>query len=109
MENSAPKVATMLRWSERLRFGLEASIAYFHYTRFQWTPDSSVGPFERTDLRLAYPLRLAGMAGELALVVQGVGGGRAEYQDQALGSSAASAFSPEVLRARGWLSLVLGF
>lgn len=109
MENSAPKVATLLRWSERLHFGLDASIAYYHYTRFQWTADSSVGPFERIDLRLAYPLRLGGMAGELALVVQGVGSDRAEYQDQAVGSSAAAAFSPEYLRSRGWLSLVVGF
>lgn len=108
MENSAPKVATMLRWGERLPFGLEASIAYYHYTRFQWTPESSVGPFERTDLRLAYPLRLGGMAGELALVVQGVGSDRAEYQDQAVGAAVATGFSPEYLRSRGWLSLVLG-
>lgn len=105
MEHSAPRLATMLRWNERLPFNVHMSIAYYRYARFQWTGDSSVGPFNRTDVRLAYPLRLGTMIGELALVVQGVGGRRAEYRERAAG---AVAVTPEFLRSRGWLTLTLG-
>ncbi|WP_343034992.1 TonB-dependent receptor plug domain-containing protein [Aromatoleum diolicum] len=109
MDRSAPDVATMLRWSERFKHGLEASITYYRYGRFQWTPDSSVGPFERTDLRLAYPFRMARTTGELALTVQGVGARRAEYRDAMIGSGRATVPASQFLHPRGWLSLVLGF
>ena len=108
MDHSAPDLATMLRWSERLRHDIELSVTYYRYGRFQWTPDSSVGPFERTDLRLAYPLRLGHAQGELALTVQGVGARRAEFRDASIGSGGASA-APQYLQPRGWVSLVLGF
>lgn len=108
MQHSAPRLASMLRWSEQLPFGLEGAIVYYHYGRFQWTADSSVGPFGRTDLRLARALRIGDLSGELALVVQGVDGRRAEYRERPAPGSAA-AVDPEFLRSRGWLSLSLAY
>jgi len=106
MEHSAPKRATMLRWNERLPFGIEGSIAYYHYSSFQWTVDSSVGPFDRTDIRLAYPWHSGSAKGELALVVQGLGSQRAEYREHAVG---ATPVTPEFLRSRSWVSLTLAY
>lgn len=105
MEHSAPRNATMLRWSERLPLDMEVSVAHYRYSRFQWTVDSSVGPFHRTDLRLAYPLRLGNTNGQLALVAQGVGSRHAEYRDASLGAATAA---PTWLGSRAWISLLLG-
>ena len=102
MEHSAPKVATMLRWQEHLPLGLEGSVTWYRYGRFQWTSDSSVASFERTDLRLAYAVKLGGVRGEVSLVVEGGGGRRSEFR-----SSGTAA--PEVLRSRSWLGFDLSF
>ena len=108
MQHSAPRHASMLRWSERLPFGVDGAIVHYRYGRFQWTVDSAVGPFERTDLRLARALRLGDLRGELALVLQGVAGRRAEYRHRAAPGSSATV-EPEYLRSRGWLSLSLAY
>jgi iron complex outermembrane recepter protein len=103
IKRSAPEVATVLRWQERLPLGLEASIAHYHSTPFQWTVNSSVAPLQRTDVGLSYRLRIDGTDGELALVVQGVGGG-ALHKERAVGPGAAE----HELRSRAWLTLTLG-
>lgn len=111
MENSAPAVATMLRWQETLPHGITASIAHYRYGSFQWTADTAVGPFRRTDLRLAAPLALlaAGTDGEVSLVVEGLGARRIEYAARPAGSGTATTSVPQALHARGWLGLTLRF
>lgn len=109
MDHSAPELATMIRWAQRLNWGLEASLTYYHYDRFQWTRNSAVGPFERTDVRLAYPFRAGPTRGELALTVQGLGTRAPEYRAGGADrdNPAERNKSPQDLAPRAWLSLVL--
>ena len=109
MDHSAPETATMLRWVQDLAWGLEATVAYYHYDRFQWTRNSAVGPFDRTDVRFAYPFRSGGARGEVALTVQGLGSRAPEYRAGGADRSnpAERGRGSQDLAPRGWLSLVL--
>lgn len=111
MANSAPAVATMLRWQETFAHGISAALTHYRYGGFQWTVDSSIGPYHRTDLRLAAPLAVLadGTDGELSLVVHGLGPRRAEYADRPAGSAPTLTTVPQYLQARGWLGLTLRF
>lgn len=108
MARSAPGVATMLRWQETLPHGITASLAHFRYGSFQWTADTAVGPFHRTDLRLAAPLALlaAGSDGEVSLVVEGLGARRSEYAARPA-NGGTTTIVPQYIHARGWLAVTL--
>lgn len=109
MDHSAPESATMVRWTQRLPGGLQAALTYYHYDRFQWTRNSSVGPFDRTDLRFAYPFRTGTARGEVAFTAQGLGSRAPEYRaggaDQ--DNPAERNKSPQELVPRAWVSVVL--
>lgn len=107
MENSAPRVSTMLGWNQELPGGLELSLAHYRYDRFQWTLNTAVDEFQRTDIRLAYPFRRGGVRGELALVVQGIDGERAEFRTGDADDDDPT--PPYELGPRGWLALTLDF
>lgn len=107
IDHSAPRVATMLRWTQQLPAGLEMSLAHYRYGSFQWTPNTAVKAFQRTDLRLAYPFRRAAVRGELALTVQGLEGERSEYRTHDADDD--DPIAPYDLGPRGWLSLSLEF
>jgi len=109
MEHSAPDRATMLRWTQQLPGGLEASIAHFRYGWFQWTLNTSVDAFQRTDVRLAYPFRAGPTRGEVALTVQGVDGRRAEFRRRGADRDDPDFAPPQFLDPRGWVSLALEF
>ncbi|NMG76614.1 TonB-dependent receptor plug domain-containing protein [Aromatoleum diolicum] len=109
MEHSAPDHSTMLRWTQQLPGGLEASISHFRYGWFQWTLNTSVDAFQRTDVRLAYPFRAGPTRGELALTVQGVDGRRAEFRRRSADRDDPDFAPPQFLDPRGWVSLALEF
>lgn len=107
MDNSAPEVSSMLRWEQRLPFGLEGSITYYRYGRFQWTKHTSVGPFHRTDWRVAYPFRWSAGRGDVSFMVQGDGGRHAEYRLTGADPTDPRPAPPQYLSPRAWLSLRL--
>lgn len=109
MDNSAPARATVLRWTEQLPGGAEMSIAHFRYGRFQWTAGTSVDPFERTDIRLAYPFRLGPTRGEVALTGQGIEGRRAEFRRRGADRRDPDFAPPQFLDPRYWVGLTLEF
>lgn len=107
MDNSAPRVATMLRWTQQLPAGFEMTLSHYRYGSFQWTLNTAVESYHRTDLRLAYPFRSAALRGELALTVQGLEGERSEFRTRdADDGNPIPSFD---LGPRGWLSLSLEF
>lgn len=107
MDNSAPEIASMLRWEQVLPLGLEGSITYYRYGRFQWTKNTSVGAFHRTDWRIAYPFRWGGGRGDVALTVQGDGARHAEYRLAGADPNDPSPAPPQYLSPRAWLALRL--
>lgn len=107
MDNSAPEVSSMLRWQQVLPFGLEGSITYYRYSRFQWTKNTSVGPFHRTDWRVAYPFRWSAGRGDVSFMVQGDGGRHAEYRLAGADPNDPNPAPPQYLSPRAWLSLRL--
>lgn len=107
MDHSAPRVSSMLRWTQSLPWGLEASLSHFRYSGFQWSADSSVDAFGRTDVRLGYPFVSGRTKGELALTLEGVSGKRAEYRRRDIDPARAAV--PQFVDPRGWVTLVLEF
>lgn len=105
MDNSAPEIASMLRWAQKLPLGLEGSLTYYRYGRFQWTKNTSVGAFHRTDWRLAYPFRRGAGRGEVSLTVQGDGARHAEYRLAGADPADPNPAPPQLLSPRAWLAL----
>ncbi|NMG44299.1 TonB-dependent receptor plug domain-containing protein [Aromatoleum toluvorans] len=109
MNHSAPTRATVLRWTQELPGGAQMSIAHFRYGRFQWTAGTSVDPFDRTDVRLAYPFRAGPTRGEVALTGQGIEGRRAEFRRRGADRHDPDFAPPQFLDPRYWVSLTLEF
>lgn len=109
MDNSAPEVATMLRWTQHLPWGLEGTLSHYRYSWFQWTRNSAVDAFQRTDVRLGYPFRVGPTRGELALVLRGLEGRRAEYRSRNADRHGDSPRAPQYVDPRGWVSVALEF
>lgn len=107
MNNSAPEIASMVRWVQQLPFGLEGSLTYYRYGRFQWTKNTSVGPFHRTDWRIAYPFRWSSGRGDLSLTVQGDGARHAEYRLAGADPNDPNPAPPQFLSPRAWVALRL--
>ncbi|NMF87865.1 TonB-dependent receptor plug domain-containing protein [Aromatoleum petrolei] len=107
MDNSAPRRATMLRWVQELPAGAEFSVAHYRYGRFQWTPNTAVKAFNRTDVRVAYPFRIGPTRAEFALTGQGVGGRRAEFKERDADGS--GPIPAQYIHPRVWASIALEF
>ncbi|MCC4116975.1 TonB-dependent receptor [Aromatoleum toluclasticum] len=107
MENSAPRRATMLRWVQKLPAGAELSMAHFRYGRFQWTPNTAVKAFHRTDVRVAYPFRIGPTRGEVSLTGQGVDGRRAEFKER--DADGTSQVQAQFISPRVWAAIALEF
>ena len=77
---SAPRDAKMLMLMQRLPRELDLSLIHHLQDAMTWQKGGNVlAGWSRTDLRLAYPFALGGHRGELAWVVQNLGGHR--YND----------------------------
>lgn len=107
MENSAPRRATTLRWVQQLPAGVEFSVAHYRYGRFQWTPNTAVKAFHRTDVRVAYPFRIGPTRGEVALTGQGVDGRRAEFKER--DADGTGQVPAQYVDPRVWASVALEF
>jgi iron complex outermembrane receptor protein len=71
--DSAPRRSTTLFLSQKLPFGVQASLAHHWVGGFRWQGWSDPLPMQRRlDLRLGYPFRSGPVRGEIALVSQNV-------------------------------------
>lgn len=76
---SAPRQLAGLLLSQRLGHGVEAHLAYYRTSAFHGLGRASALPdTRRVDAKLSLPLKHQGMKGELALVLQNLGG---DYKD----------------------------
>lgn len=78
---SAPRHSSSAMLTQRLPYGLEASVMYYKVGAMRWTRNSEVRPFERVDWRLAYPLRLGSARGEVAYTAQASNGSHDGLRD----------------------------
>lgn len=77
--DSAPRRSTTVFISQKLPFGLHASLAHHWTGGFRWQGWADAHPMQRRlDLRLAYPFRSGPVKAELALVAQNL---KAPYSD----------------------------
>lgn len=97
-KRSAPTHSTSLLLMQKLPCRLEFATFGQWVGNMKWTTNTSVVPYRRIDVRLAYPFRFAQRAGELATVVQSVNGAHGEFSMQ--GEAA-----DRIVERRRWLSL----
>lgn len=99
---SMPRRSTSMLLMQKLPFGLEFSTAFYWQGYMKWSGITWSEKYYRLDSRLAYPFRVGGLGGELALMVQSLNGSHNEYK---------SHHSPanRVVDRRQWISLRLDF
>ncbi len=96
---SAPTRSTTLMWMQKLPYGLEFSATQYWVGAMKWSRNTLVQPYQRLDLRLAYPFRLGATRGELAYTVQNAFWNHGEFK------SSGSDPADRVVSERHWLSL----
>ncbi|MGQ5489526.1 TonB-dependent receptor plug domain-containing protein [Thauera sp. ZXT1-4] len=96
-EQSAPRRATSLLWMQRLPLGLDLSVARYWVHDIKWTRNTETDSYNRTDLRLAYPIKGIASGGEIAYTVQSLNGAHAEERME------------RIVGRQHWLSLRLDF
>lgn len=97
---SAPRRQSSLLLMHRLPWNIEASLAYYRVGRSKWSRNTWADPYERVDLRLAYPFKSAGLHGEVAWTVQSLNGDHREYK-------AYGQVHDRIVGRRQWLTLTL--
>ena len=100
--SSMPRRSTSLLLMQKLPYGLEFSVAAYWQAYMKWSGITWSEKYYRLDSRLAYPFRIGGFGGEIALMVQSLNGSHNEYK---------SHHSPanRVVDRRQWVSLRLDF
>lgn len=96
-ERSAPPRSTSLLLMQTLPLGMELSIAHYRVGAMQWTRNTEVDKYRRTDARIAYPFSIGGQFGEISYTVQSLEGGHYEQRMERL------------VDRRQWVSLRLDF
>lgn len=96
---SAPTRSTTIMLMQKLPYGMEFSAVQYWVGAMKWTRNTQVRPYQRLDLRLAYPFQLGSTRGELAYTIQNAFWDHGEYK--------ASGFAPadRVVSERHWVSL----
>lgn len=100
---SAPTRATTIMLMQKLPYGVEFSATQHWVGAMKWTRNTQVRPYQRLDLRLAYPFRLGSSRGMLAYTVQNAFWNHGEFK--ASGEDPAD----RVVSERHWLSLRLDY
>lgn len=103
-EKSAPSRSSSLLLMQKLPYGFEFSAFGQWVGDMKWSTNTTVKPYRRLDVRLAYPFRWAKTGGELAITAQSVGGSHGEYS-----AGVQSAWDDRIVERRQWLSLRLDF
>lgn len=100
---SAPTRSTTIMLMQKLPYGVEFSATQHWVGAMKWTRNTEVRPYQRLDLRLAYPFRLGNGRGELSYTVQNAFWNHGEFK--------ASGIDPadRVVSERHWLSLRLDY
>jgi iron complex outermembrane receptor protein len=100
--SSMPRRSTSMLLMQKLPYGLEFSVAAYWQAYMKWSGITWSEKYYRLDSRLAYPFRIGGFGGEIALMVQSLNGSHNEYK---------SHHSPanRVVDRRQWVSLRLDF
>lgn len=89
---------------QKLPYGFDFSAFGQWVGDMKWSTNTTVKPYRRLDVRLAYPFRWAKTGGELAITAQSVGGSHGEYSAGVQG-----AWDDRIVERRQWLSLRLDF
>lgn len=79
-ERSAPPRSSSLLLMQKIPFGMELSVAHYRVGAMQWTRNTEVDKYHRTDARLAYPFAIGSQRGEVAYTVQSLAGGHYEQR-----------------------------
>jgi len=82
---------------QRLPLGLDLSVARYWVHDIKWTRNTETDSYNRTDLRLAYPIKGIASGGEIAYTVQSLNGAHAEERME------------RIVGRQHWLSLRLDF
>lgn len=97
---SAPTRSTAIMLMQKLPYGMEFSAVQYWVGAMKWTRNSNVAPYQRLDMRLAYPFRIGSTRGEVAYTVQNAFWKHGEFK-------AAPEDNPadRVVSERHWVSL----
>lgn len=77
---SVPSLASTLSYQQHLSHGLDLTLTHQDSRAYTLLGSSEFEAVRRTDLRLGWPLRWGERSGEVALVVQALGGGYTDYK-----------------------------
>lgn len=105
-DRSMPTCSTAAMLMQKLPFGLEFSTAAYWQESMKWSTNSVALRYQRVDMRLGYPFRSAGLAGEIAFTVQSLNGAHNEYKWPNPDDTTPNG---RIVERRQWVSLRLDF
>lgn len=101
-ESSSPRYSNSVLLMQKLPYGLEFTMAGYWVGKMKWSENSEVYAYRRGDLRLAYPFKWAGVAGEVAYTIQSFNGEHGEYRYEGKATD-------RIVDKRSWLTLRLDY
>lgn len=107
-ERSMPALVTSALLIQKLPLGLEFSTAGYWQESMKWSTNTTAQRYRRFDLRLGYPFRSGGLAGEIALTVQSLNGAHNEYKGPNPDDTTPNP-DARIVERRQWVSLRLDF
>jgi len=107
-ERSMPSRSTSLLLIQKLPLGLEFSTAGYWQESMKWSTNTTAQRYRRFDMRLGYPFRSGGLAGEIALTVQSLNGAHNEYKGPNPDDTNPNP-DGRIVERRQWVSLRLDF
>lgn len=105
-DRSMPTCSTSVMLMQKLPLGLEFSTAGYWQESMKWSTNTTALRYHRIDMRLGYPFRTGGLAGELAVTVQSLNGDHNEYKWTNPGDATPNG---RIVERRQWVSLRLDF
>lgn len=107
-ERSMPARSTSVLLIQKLPLGLEFSTAGYWLESMKWSTNTTAQRYRRFDMRLGYPFRSGGLAGEIALTVQSLNGAHNEYKGPNPDDTTPNP-DGRIVERRQWVSLRLDF
>lgn len=107
-ERSMPQRSSSVLLMQKLPFGFEFSTAGYWQDSMKWSTNTTAQRYRRFDMRIGYPFRSGGLAGEIALTVQSLNGAHNEYKGPNPDDTNPKP-DGRIVERRQWVSLRLDF